>query len=226
MIDERLLAWARYLYWCDLMRQKWDTYMSQHGGDGEDFAEWLGLTSYWYSSLFVVVEGWESNQFKDGVIDRLLNHPAGYRDLLRRYRNTVFHYQPSLNESRMLNFMARKEEHLFWTFTLHSEFCRFFRDWVDTFPGTAEQKAEFVNDIRSVVGFIPSKPAEERINELLKTAAVAEKIVANAKDTSVEELKDALDGVQRAIQHSREIASRERLERLFRLGSLAGNPEQ
>src|ERR1700692_4750167 len=110
--------------------------MSQHGDDeGEDnIPDWLGFTSYWYASLYVVVEGWENNQFSDAVITKLLTHSAGYKDSLRRYRNAVFHFQPSLRESRMLDLLAREKEHFLWTYTLHDEFCRFFRDWVERFP--------------------------------------------------------------------------------------------
>ena len=100
-----LLSFARYLSWSDLVRQAYESELEKKGDAetadpvwGPDFA-WM---SYWYSSLFVVVEAYEAIGYTDGVIDALLAHPNGYKNLLRRYRNGIYHYQRDLLDSRLL----------------------------------------------------------------------------------------------------------------------------
>lgn len=44
----------------------------------------------WYSSLFVVIEGWRELYIDDNIINELLK--SENVDLLRKYRNSVFHY--------------------------------------------------------------------------------------------------------------------------------------
>lgn len=48
--------------------------------------------SLWYSTLQVVVEGWEALGFEDVRVDELLADTR-MRSLLRRYRNGVVHFQ-------------------------------------------------------------------------------------------------------------------------------------
>jgi hypothetical protein len=157
----KLISWARYLYWCELAYRRWDAYMSEHGSN-PDIPEWLAINAHWYASLYVVVEGWEACDFKDQIIDRLLLHPAGYKDLLRKFRNSVFHYQPSLTEARMGAFVSSD---LMWAFTLHDEFRRFFRGWVDC-NAIGDEASQIRDSITAMVGWIPSRHAEEQINQL------------------------------------------------------------
>ena len=215
MAEEKMLSWARYLYWCELMRRRWDTYMSEKGSD-PDKAEWLGLTAHWYASLFVVVEGWEDNRFTDEVIEKLLAHAAGYKDLLRRFRNAVFHYQPSLIEPRMIDFLRSDD---MWPFILHDEFCRFFRDWVDTFPGSGEPKRIYLEQITEIVGWIPNRPAEQEIQELEQMARQAAGIVASDGQKAIDfGWEQHRCEIAAAIKETQRIAARQRSERLLDFG--------
>jgi len=215
MNNEKLLAWARYLFWCEMMRRQVDAYMAEKGSK-PDIAEWLGIEAYWCASLFVVVEGWEANGFSDSVIEQLLAHPAGYKALLRKFRNAVFHYQPALIEPRMLDFLRADN---MWSFTLHDEFCRFFRDWVDTFPGSGELKTQYLKDIAGIVGWIPDRPGEQEISDLEQMVNQLAGIVATdgqpAIDFGLEKMR--LDTIA-AIKETREITTRQRTERLIELG--------
>lgn len=185
-------------------------------GIAPDIAEWLGLQAYWCASLFVVVEGWEANRFSDSVIDQLLTHPADYKALLRRFRNAVFHYQPALIEPRMGNFLRSDN---MWSFTLHDEFCRFFRDWVETFPGGGEEKRQYLKNIAGIVGWIPDRPAEREIAEL---EGLARKLGGIVSSDAEKAIQFGLEGLRldtiTAIKETREIATRQRAERLAELG--------
>src|SRR5690242_14928407 len=47
--------------------------------------------SYWYSGLYIVVEGYRELQLHDPKIDELLRSPNV--DALRLFRNATFHFQ-------------------------------------------------------------------------------------------------------------------------------------
>jgi hypothetical protein len=62
----------------------------------------LGLLSYWYASLYVVIEGWRDLKLEDQDVARLLASP--HVETLRRYRNGAFHFQTSLTDPRFVEF--------------------------------------------------------------------------------------------------------------------------
>lgn len=90
---------------------------------------YMGL---WYGSLYVVVEGWRKLKLSDMAIDSLLDSP--YVDLLRKFRNGVFHYQSKYYDERLLGFMRKDTPG--WVHDLHLQFGRYFQDWF------AERRAE------------------------------------------------------------------------------------
>jgi hypothetical protein len=56
--------------------------------------------SYWYAGLYVLIDGWRTLGLHDDEIDRLLDSPNV--DLLRRYRNGVFHFQRTYFDERFV----------------------------------------------------------------------------------------------------------------------------
>jgi len=58
--------------------------------------------SYWYATLYVVVEGWRELKLSDPAVDALLTVP--HLALLKRYRHGVFHFQPDYFYSRYQDF--------------------------------------------------------------------------------------------------------------------------
>jgi hypothetical protein len=77
---EKLFAWARYLYWADIMFHRYieagQVFTLESRDDvPTDWAEWwryFALMSQWYASEYVVVEGWADLKMVDPVIDRIL----------------------------------------------------------------------------------------------------------------------------------------------------------
>src|SRR5450755_4459353 len=101
-------AWVRYLYWADVMRKQFEA-----SSDGPTpFGPWFALGAHWYGSLYVVVEGWKELGLKDAIIDALLSH-AAYPNLLRQFRNGVYHYQSKIMAPKLLQFIARTR-HVLW----------------------------------------------------------------------------------------------------------------
>ena len=59
--------------------------------------------SYWYGSLYVVIEGWRQLGLSDSKIDPLLLSPNVR--LLKKYRDGVFHFQRNYYDERFFNFI-------------------------------------------------------------------------------------------------------------------------
>ena len=79
--------------------------------------------SYWYGSLYVVIEGWKELRFSDIVIDSLLLDPKV--EQLRLYRNGAFHFQKNYWDHRFKEFIAM-EGAAGWVRKVTCEFGRWF----------------------------------------------------------------------------------------------------
>ena len=119
-------ALGRYCLWADKMQHDFMRHIT-HRTEPDDFHfEQHGLIymSYWYGALYVVVEGWQELKLTDPEIDGLLQSP--YVDLLRRYRNGVFHFQRKFHDERFWDLMLAGREAVEWVSQLHREFRRYF----------------------------------------------------------------------------------------------------
>jgi hypothetical protein len=74
-----------------------------------------------------VIEGWRELDLADGEIDGLI--ASENTDLLRRFRNCVFHFQPEYDDGRFLGFLDHADELVEWARSLHNAFARWFQDW-------------------------------------------------------------------------------------------------
>jgi hypothetical protein len=59
---------------------------------------------YWYASLYVVVEGFQSLHLNDPTIEALVQ--SSNANALRRCRNAVFHFRPSYLSARSLKLIS------------------------------------------------------------------------------------------------------------------------
>jgi hypothetical protein len=88
------------------------------------FIESVLYMSYWYGGLYVVIEGWKDHSLSDSIIDELLKSPNV--DLLKRYRNGVFHFQRDYFDERFTKFMDEGLDAVTWVRSLNEEFGRYF----------------------------------------------------------------------------------------------------
>jgi hypothetical protein len=122
---------------------------------------------YWYASLYVTIEAYEAIGVRGPVIEALLTHPGGYRDLLRRFRNGVFHFQENSTDLRLLSLLNTGEEGAMWLQAIHGEFKRHLQEQIDTYRGT-ELAAELRRSIRSLTDWLPDHPERRECEELLE----------------------------------------------------------
>jgi hypothetical protein len=221
--SELLYSWGRYLYWADLMYRDWDKFMAEKGADAKKATpEWLGVTSYWAASLYVVIEGWETAKFKDPIVEGLLGI-SNYKDVLRKLRNGTFHYQPSLISQKVKEFFHTPDVNL-WLHFLHEEFCRWLRDCVETVERGArlspEQSQEWRDDFADLVGWLPLRPAEQELESLRRlTVETREELDASRSDSeAARDLRASLGGYDTAVKETTERVRQYRRDRLAELG--------
>ncbi len=82
--------------------------------------------SLYYASLFVVIEGWKELGFSDPTIDSLIK--SDNVTLLRRFRNSVFHFQKNFPSAKWLELIDQGEASASWILELRNAFSKYFLD--------------------------------------------------------------------------------------------------
>lgn len=134
--DSKIFSLHRYFIWANRMRHHAYEMIEKQGpppdGKNEKFAWFIGpfmYVSYWFASLYVVIEGWKSLHIKDKEIDELLN--SRYLGLLKSYRNGVFHFQKKYHDYRFNDFYDEGEDAIKWANLVHNKLSDFFIRWVE-----------------------------------------------------------------------------------------------
>ncbi|OFW11266.1 MAG: hypothetical protein A3G20_08395 [Acidobacteria bacterium RIFCSPLOWO2_12_FULL_59_11] len=209
---DAFMAWARYLYWCDLHRCRFITWFEEshdvkEGAECCDWWRFVALLSQWYGSLWVVIEGWKKARLADAVIDGLLDESLDYCELLRRYRNGVYHYQPRIIEPRLLDFLNESERTVPWVDTLHHEFLRFFEEMLVTIPGKKNQET-LRKAIVDIIGWLPTDTEAAHLREFDQLCDQARAAVDKYGGPTTPGAQELLAD----IAHAREIAKDALLE--------------
>ena len=88
-------------------------------------ADDLGIfVYYWFSGLYVVIEGFRELQLQDGKIDSLLQSPNV--EALRLMRNATFHFQREDVSPKMMH-VFKSADSWPWVRSLMEAFSEFFR---------------------------------------------------------------------------------------------------
>jgi hypothetical protein len=113
--------------WANRMRELFDEALGRRDKTDHDalwFADDVGIfMSYWYSGLYVVVEGWRALRLIDPEIDTLLKSP--HVEDLRRYRHGVCHFQRKYLDERFIE-IAQNPGAVSWVRDLNRSFGEFF----------------------------------------------------------------------------------------------------
>jgi hypothetical protein len=129
--DDEVLNLYKYYIWADSMKTAYENLLERNIREiipiAKFEAEYNLFISYWFGGLYVVIEGWQELNLKDKEIDSLLKSPNV--NLLRRYRNGVFHFQRDYFDERFMGFLRDGVSRIEWVQVLHGEFERFFVEW-------------------------------------------------------------------------------------------------
>jgi hypothetical protein len=201
---DRLFAWTRYLYWCDLHRQRLDAYDDSTETGRLDRSKWLfvALLAQWYASLWVVVEGWCESKLSDPTIDDLISNCPRFCDLLRRFRNGVYHYQPGLLDPRFLDLLRESDATYVWASLLHGEFLRYLWNWIHRFPEQFHE--EFRDCFLGLIGWLPTEAWEERQREAKTLRDKVRRMLSEAGDTSSQAALDLIEAARELEARSQE----------------------
>ena len=180
---EKFISWGRYLYWSNILKCRFKDYIKS-SNDVDDPDGWYSyaLMSQWYASVWVVIEGWKEIKIKDDVIDRLLSGWPDYCDLLKKYRNVIYHYQSNVTDSRFVALLKKGDKHVFWIQVLFDEFQRFFWEWPEKITNSKKLAEEMREDIKGSIGWIPTDIFPVRKKNLEKLAQECEQLLSKYGD--------------------------------------------
>lgn len=124
---DRMLSLHRYFLAASTMKAAYERRAAEYGialnPDHFDWNQQWVYLSLWYATLFVVAEEWVSDQtLRDDEVDALLK--TENLDLLRRFRNGVFHFQSRYYDPRLTDFVAAGAGSAAWIRQLHSSLGR------------------------------------------------------------------------------------------------------
>jgi hypothetical protein len=131
-----VLSLHKYFMWSQTMRLTFLKFVADNPSLPDK--EWydsrvlqvFAYMSYWYSGLYVVIEGWKRLSLTDPAVDPLLLSPTV--ELLRLFRNGSLHFQEAYFDKRFVGFMALGQESSKWAEQLSDRFSEFFIRWYET----------------------------------------------------------------------------------------------
>lgn len=110
-----------------------------------------------------------------------------YLDMLKRYRNGVFHYQATFQHTFTKQMGLLAEEDIGrWLAVLHEEFCRVYWEIVQRAPSPQGFALEVRQSVLALVGWISRHTVAARAQQLREKADFAMGLLANNGDTEGE----------------------------------------
>ncbi|MGO8794527.1 MAG: hypothetical protein ACLQLC_06870 [Candidatus Sulfotelmatobacter sp.] len=124
----KIFSLHRYFIWSIEMREHYLQVGKQFSPtpsffDNEVAGRAFMYLSYWYAGLFVVCEGWQELKLSDPEIDGLL--ASSNLELLKRFRNGVYHFQPDYFDKRLMNPFVLGKDFDEWVESLTHAFARY-----------------------------------------------------------------------------------------------------
>jgi len=165
--DEKLVSWFRYLFWADICYKRVGKIFDEYENiEKIETSIFIAFVSQWYGSLYVVIEGWKELKLEDKFINKLLNEHQDLIEILRRYRNCVYHFQPELLDKRIIDFVKTEKNISLWLNLIHNQFIRYFSYQLTKLPGNKRQKSGIKIALKQLIGWIPENTYPENIFEL------------------------------------------------------------
>ncbi len=135
----------RYFLWCIAMREHYEKTGERFSPtpsffENEAANEAFMYLSYWYAGLYVVCEGWQELNLSDPEIDALLS--SAHLDVLRRFRNGVYHFQADYFDERVMKAFVLGEDFDNWVNSLTAAFYRFLNEWAESQTAALQPQPE------------------------------------------------------------------------------------
>ena len=194
---QRIFAWTRYVFWAEIECQQYDAY--ERAEDEPTFGPATVLMLQFYAALWVAIEGWRQCPLSDETVDELLTDVAFEENvqLLRRFRNGVYHYQPDLINERLLAFLREGELAVAWAFLLHDEFKRVVWEVAHPPGVSSEVQGELADTIHGIVGWLPSDIPEAFPHKAAEQYRKVAEMILKSGSRDTDHSRDLLDAVNR-----------------------------
>jgi len=137
-IDEKIKVATLYRYYLyavvmrdHLKKENLEEFVKQLKDDASSviliFSSPIGVyMTYFYSAIYLVIEGWKELKLSDSKVDKLIDSPN--TDKLRLFRNATFHYQKEPISPKLLQFLETPEEATeTWINELYAAFGAYFK---------------------------------------------------------------------------------------------------
>jgi hypothetical protein len=124
---------SKYFTWASYMRTQFDKIRPE----ALETAQWndsagiqmFMFMSFWYATLYTVIEGWRDLRLSDPEIDDLLKSPNV--QMLKLYRHGVYHFQDTYFDKKYMPFMNTPGT-VPWVRALHEALFRYLEEWFKT----------------------------------------------------------------------------------------------
>lgn len=133
---EKLLTLWRYHAWSRRLRKTFKSHLESEGEflkqEGDLGYFFLSQTAlflfYWYASLYVVADGYCELKLQNRLIGPLFS--TEHIEILRLFRNGMFHYQAECYHTKLMDMLTGYEENVVWLDMLDVAFRVFFKESV------------------------------------------------------------------------------------------------
>ena len=155
-------SWGKYIYRSEIERLNFD----QRIQNDDSGVRYFIYSSQWLSSLYVVIEGWQSLGFSNERIDKLLSAYDDYVLTVKRCRNAVYHYQKDVLDKRVEKAVSDTDI-LTWAGALLDEFIRFLFMYPILINGLCEESLYLQKEYLDLIGWVPKNENLVKSFELL-----------------------------------------------------------
>ena len=149
-IKESIIAWAQYVHWADINIERF----LELNDDVADSIK-IAISAQWLASEYVALEGWINLNEKCFKIEEIINRNPEWVDIMRRYRNAVYHFQKKPLDKRLLLF-NKDPARIFWAAELHKAFLQYLIDYPNKIYPIEHRKEEFIQMYYSLIGWTPN----------------------------------------------------------------------
>jgi len=139
---ESIVSFGQHLHWSQMQFEHFRTFDEE-----SNEAEFVGALSHWLASVYVAAEGWHELGLPDSTISSLISTYDDLYQLMRRFRNAVYHFQSKPLSVKLTDFLASGSEGVPFSRALLFELQRFL---VNSVPDDS-----IGQEIRLAIGWWP-----------------------------------------------------------------------
>ncbi len=188
---EHLVAWGQYLHWAQLQLERF-----RSCSESTDESERLGAVAHWLAAEYVALEGWIELGLQSVRVSTLLGAYLEHKDLLRRCRNAVYHFQKAPLDPRLLRVLQDEDEEIRWATALHFELQAVLLMLQDQLRMGSVHHREVADIMARAIGWFPTHPYAEQIESVSKLCAEFEELLRDDHSAAAESERDYIAGMR------------------------------